>query len=537
MKKFSFLLSVILVFCLAFVTSCSSFFNSNKSGATVSFRLNQDVVKALASKVSSSRAGIPAELEGTMLYVTLYVNSVPLPQETPLTEEGAFITFEDIEVGSEVSASVEVKKDSELLAAGTSSESLIVQKGENLLSVTLQFVADGQIFFGDHVTIQLASASDEIWLNQGEWSFKLFDDEGNDILADVDWDAEDNQRLLYIQPTLRKGHTQIVDESKSSNYFETKNNTVTMNENYILPQSGAMELTLIVLPGRDVYKNKAGKLVPFPQFEPVITTAEINVLNNYCFNVTGHNYFNSNGNDYDSKLRDVLTSLSEDTLIKLYGTTDASFNTIFGVLLAGRPAGLSADDETIPYEVSLDLSGLDTTDSFKETGSYCSQDYYNLVSVVLPDTLESINSGTFNACTHLKNIIFGSGLTTIGSSNVFTGCRALTSVTLPRNVVALGAAAFYGCNNLTELILEDTSGKWYAIEANPSSNTNGATWNSWIKGIEEPTEEYVIENVNSGELPPSYDDTKSLEWNILNISKYGWTTGMSVAYMLYCKYE
>ena len=534
MKKFSFLLSVILVFCLAFVTSCSSFFNSNKSGATVSFRLNQDVVKALASKVSSSRADIPAELEGTMLYVTLYVNRVPFTQETPLTEEGAFITFENIVVGSEVSASVEVKKDSELLAAGTSSESLIVQKGENLLSVTLQFVADGQIFFGDHVTIQLASASDEIWLNQGEWSFQLLDDSGNDILADVDWDAEENQRILYIQPTLRKGHTQIVDESKSSYYFETKNNTVTMNEDYILPQSGTMELTLIVQPGYDVYKNKTGKLVPFPQFEPVITTAEINVLNNYCFNVTGHNYFNSNGNDYDSKLHDVLTSLSEDTLIKLYGITDASFNTVFGALLAGRPAGLSADDETIPYEVSLDLSGLDTTDSFKSTDSYCSQDYYNLVSVVLPNTLESINSGTFNACTHLKNIIFGSGLTTIGSSNVFYDCRALTSVTLPRNVVALGAGAFYGCNNLTELILEDTSGKWYAID-----DGNGSTWNSWIAGTQVPEENYIIENVDAGEgYNPKYDTEKSLVENIINIAKCTRDdNNHTKGYMLYCKYE
>ena len=535
MKKFSFLLSVILVFCLAFVTSCSSFFSSNKSGATVSFRLNQDVVKALASKVSSSRA-VPAELEGTMLYVTLYVNSVPLKQETPLTEEGAFITFEDIVVGSEVSASVEVKKDSELLAAGTSSESLIVQKGENLLSVTLQFVADGQIFFGDHVTIQLASASDEIWLNQGEWSFKLLDDSGNDILADVDWDAEENQGLIYIQPTLKKGHTQIVDESKSSLYFETKNNTVTMNEDYILPQSGTMELTMIVQPGSETYKNKAGKLVSFPQFEPVITTAEINVLNNYCFNVTGHDYFNSNGNNYDSKLHDVLTSLSEDTLIKLYGTTDASFNTVFGALLAGRPAGLSADDETVPYEVSLDLSGLDTTYSDKSTYAQCSQDYFNLVSVILPDTLEDLGNGTFKNCTHLRNIVFGPGVKIIGEQQ-FPRCRELTSITIPKNVVALGSGAF--CDSyITEIILEDTSGKWYAIE-DASSTSNASTWNNWIDGTEEPTEEYVIENVDAGEgYNPKYDTEKSLIENILSIAKYVTdSSNYTKGYMLYCKYE
>ena len=538
MKKSSFLLSLILFLCLAFITSCSSIFDSNGSGATVSFRLNQDAVNALASKVSSSRATLPAELENTMLSVTLYVNNKPLTQETPLTEEGAFISFPNIIVGSKVSALVKVLKNGELLAAGNSGEAVRVKKGENLLSVTLRYAADGQIFFGDHVTIQLvaSNASNEVWLNKGEWTIKLLDASGNDILSDVDWgNAEYNDYILHVVPSVRKGHTNLFGESDSLTYFSINGNKLSMAQDWPLPQSGDMELTLTVMPSSEIYMNKAGKLVPFPQFEPASTTVEINVTDNLCFDVTGINYFDSNGSGYNSVLHDKLASLSKDTLIKLYGTTDASFDDVFGFLKAGIPSGISVDDEEIPYEVSLDFSGLETTYAYKMTSSWCSQDYYNLVSVILPDTLEDYGKGTFQNCTHLRNIVFGPGVKYIGEQ-AFPGCRALTSLTIPKNVVGFGEGAFYDCENLTELNFEDTSGKWYAID--DSTLDNQSTFNNWLGG-ETPSEEYAIENVDAGEgYNPKYDNTKSLIWNILNILKYPTDTGNhTIGYMLYCKYE
>ena len=44
----------------------------------------------------------------------------------------------------------------------------------------------------------------------------------------------------------------------------------------------------------------------------------------------------------------------------------------------------------------------------------------------------------------------------IGSS-VFSGCKGLTSVTIPNSVTSIGNKAFYGCNQLNKLIIEDGS--------------------------------------------------------------------------------
>ncbi len=532
MKKFSFLLSVILVFCLAFLTSCSSIFSSNKSGATVSFRLNQDVVKALASKVSSSRAGIPAELEGTMLYVTLYVNSKPFTQETPLTEEGAFITFENIVVGSEVSASVEVKKDSELLAAGTSSESLIVQKGENLLSVTLQFVADGQIFFGDHVTIQLASSSDEIWLNQGEWSFKLLDDSGNDILADVDWEARNesepnnplyNDYLMYIKPSVRKGHTTLVGESDYLTYFSIEENKLSMKQDWPLPQSGTMELTLTIMPASETYMSKSGKLKPFPQFEPVSTTVEINTKN-----VAGINMSDCSTQDiFSSTLSPVINSSASGTTLAFYGTTPLEYDDDVLYILKGI---LGNSDKIF----DIDMSALSSTAEDKKIDfidnrfEYCSK----VSSFSFPDDLEEIGISQFQSCSNLKTIKLGKSLKKIGYQ-AFYGCSelkdvitqadceltticdsafmstAITNFTIPKSVIAIGPNIFR-FNSPVTISCEDSSGQWYSAGYE-------TLWNKWC----------------DGELiPPDDGDTQGMPSEVADITAVDFT---DTELYYYCK--
>ena len=524
MKKFSFLLSVILVFCLAFVTSCSSFFNLNKSGATVSFRLNQDVVKALSSKVSSSRAGIPAELEGTMLYVTLYVNSKPFTQETPLTEEGAFITFENIVVGSEVSASVEVKKDSELLAAGTSSESLIVQKGENLLSVTLQFVADGQIFFGDHVTIQLASASDEIWLNQGEWSFKLLDDSGNDILADVDWDNEENQYLLNAIFSLRKGHTEI---SGGSEYFEYNYNKFAIKQDSPLLQGGDLELTLTLMPGTETYINKNQKTVTFPQFEPVSSTITISVNDACRIDVSNfdENNFESNIADY----LDKFNSYSGDLTISLSGTTSFSYNDVCYYIKS------VIDDSNSKY--GLDLSDLSSTDDDKivgGNGGTLFQDCTTISSFITPQDATEIGEFSFYGCYNLKSVKMCSTITRIGDTS-FSGCSNLAEViipensalkridqyafvgtklsefTIPKNVIAIAANSLPTDDGFV-VKLADKSGTWYAAEESSAQDL----WEAWcaesLIAPDKGEEEYVDVQISIVDKENFSDYINSYYW-------------------------
>ena len=95
----------------------------------------------------------------------------------------------------------------------------------------------------------------------------------------------------------------------------------------------------------------------------------------------------------------------------------------------------------------------------------------NIRSVIMPDTITSIASGSlhtivhpapggggfyfeyyydgaFGNCTNLTNVVLSTNLTSI-SAGAFVNCSNLTSITIPAKVTYLGIEAFYGCAKLT----------------------------------------------------------------------------------------
>jgi hypothetical protein len=70
-----------------------------------------------------------------------------------------------------------------------------------------------------------------------------------------------------------------------------------------------------------------------------------------------------------------------------------------------------------------------------------------VTSVVIPDSVTSIDSGAFWVCLDLTSVTIGNGVTTIGSS-AFAQCN-LTSVTIPSSVTSIGSGAFSACSSLT----------------------------------------------------------------------------------------
>lgn len=74
---------------------------------------------------------------------------------------------------------------------------------------------------------------------------------------------------------------------------------------------------------------------------------------------------------------------------------------------------------------------------------------HNLVTVVIPNTVTSIDGGTFLECENLENCdISGCNLTTIPNS-CFYNCRKLKSFTIPSSVTSIGYHAFMYCSNFT----------------------------------------------------------------------------------------
>ena len=72
--------------------------------------------------------------------------------------------------------------------------------------------------------------------------------------------------------------------------------------------------------------------------------------------------------------------------------------------------------------------------------------------VVIPDSVETIDSSAFFDCNALTSVMIGNSVTSIGSQ-AFWSCSSLTSVTIPDSVTSIGDFAFQYCSALTSVTI------------------------------------------------------------------------------------
>jgi hypothetical protein len=79
---------------------------------------------------------------------------------------------------------------------------------------------------------------------------------------------------------------------------------------------------------------------------------------------------------------------------------------------------------------------------------------YNIVSIVIPDSITEIPEDCFRDIDSLQSVTMGNGITEIGES-AFESCDNLTSITMPNNLKKIGSRAFGYCNNLETVNLNE----------------------------------------------------------------------------------
>ena len=92
----------------------------------------------------------------------------------------------------------------------------------------------------------------------------------------------------------------------------------------------------------------------------------------------------------------------------------------------------------------------DDIKKIKNIENYAFWSCQSLTSIVIPNSVESINFGAFEWCESLKSIIIPNSVESIGNE-AFLGCKSLKSVVIPDSVKSIGNRVFWSCNNLKSL--------------------------------------------------------------------------------------
>ena len=159
--------------------------------------------------------------------------------------------------------------------------------------------------------------------------------------------------------------------------------------------------------------------------------------------------FHQAGNKVEGTLEvHVETAGTLDRVLSEYDISTVKAMKITGVL---NDKDFLVTNHEMPALTDLDLSEVNITEL--PTRSFYGGTTNNLENLVLPQTLTTIADQVFQN-SKLKNIQIFGNLTTIGAS-AFSGCKSLSTITIPASVTTIGASAFSGCTALSTVTFEN----------------------------------------------------------------------------------
>lgn len=169
----------------------------------------------------------------------------------------------------------------------------------------------------------------------------------------------------------------------------------------------------------------------------------------------------------DAETSKIVTRAKTLAEVKTYlqANSSTNFNVIIsesaGITTFG-PGALSG----CPNLVGINIpEGVTTIDSGALSSSHIS-------TITLPSTCTSLSNVAFSSCPLLTTVNLNEGLVTIGN-NAFSGCGALTEITIPSTVTSI-TSAFTGCSALTSIVVRKEEG---SISGAPWGATNATvTW-------------------------------------------------------------
>ena len=99
------------------------------------------------------------------------------------------------------------------------------------------------------------------------------------------------------------------------------------------------------------------------------------------------------------------------------------------------------------------------------------QNCTSLTSVIIPNSVKTIDSYSFKNCTSLTSIVIPNSVEYIGNL-AFQNCSSLTSIELPNSLRELYNSPFFGCRSLTSLVIPKSVTQ---INTNPVAGCSSLT--------------------------------------------------------------
>lgn len=99
--------------------------------------------------------------------------------------------------------------------------------------------------------------------------------------------------------------------------------------------------------------------------------------------------------------------------------------------------------------------------SVKDIGGYAFFGNTELISMNIPDCIETIGEGAFANCTSLESVAIPEN--TVFFLNTFSGCSGMTSISLPADLTYVDYYVFFGCDNLRDVYFAGTEEDWNEI--------------------------------------------------------------------------
>ena len=127
------------------------------------------------------------------------------------------------------------------------------------------------------------------------------------------------------------------------------------------------------------------------------------------------------------------------------------------------PASVTFEEDTFAvtgiednaFSDCYDLTSITIPNTVESIGNYAFWDCRGLTSITIPNSVTSIGGFAFYCCRSLTGITIPNSVTSI-SDYTFIGCSSLTSVTIPNSVTSIGNSAFRDCIRLTSVTIPNS---------------------------------------------------------------------------------